>query len=225
MPAALLRIWHARGVALTQGYGLTEASPNVLCLADEDAAPRGSAGRPYPHVACRRRRPRHRRTARRRGRGRAAGARPGVFAGYFRDPAATAAALVDGWLRTGDLVRRDADGYFTVVDRLKDIYISGGENVAPAEVEAALWASAVADVAVVGVPDTLGRARRRLRGGAGPERPRTTRMLDTRGAAVAPSRSRRSMESRTLPRSTRTSSRGPAPARAGSQGPEAGRDP
>ncbi|MDF2575913.1 MAG: acid--CoA ligase, partial [Agromyces sp.] len=79
---------------------------------------------------------------------------PSVFAGYFRDAAATGAALVDGWLRTGDLVRRDADGYFTIVDRIKDIFISGGEGVAPAEVEAVLMSHpAVADVAVVGVPD------------------------------------------------------------------------
>jgi fatty-acyl-CoA synthase len=77
-----------------------------------------------------------------------------VFAGYFRDPDATAAALHDGWLRTGDLVRRDADGYFTIVDRLTDVYISGGEGVSPAEVESVLIAHpAVADVAVVGVPD------------------------------------------------------------------------
>ena len=79
---------------------------------------------------------------------------PGVFAGYFRDPAATAAVLAGGWLRTGDLVERDAEGYIKVVDRLKDIYISGGENVAPAEVEAALLAHpAVAQAAVVGVQD------------------------------------------------------------------------
>jgi fatty-acyl-CoA synthase len=77
-----------------------------------------------------------------------------VFAGYFRDPASTDATLVDGWLRTGDLVRRDVDGFFTIVDRIKDIYISGGEGVAPAEVEAVLMGHpAVADIAVVGVPD------------------------------------------------------------------------
>ena len=155
MPPALLRTWHARGVALTQGYGLTEASPNVLCLPDEDARRRaGSAGKPYPHVDVAVADP----VTGERLDGEAEGELlvhgPSVFAGYFRDPAGTAAALHDGWLHTGDLVRRDADGYFAIVDRIKDIYISGGEGVAPAEVEAVLLGHpAVADVAVVGVPD------------------------------------------------------------------------
>jgi fatty-acyl-CoA synthase len=155
MPPALLRTWHARDVTLTQGYGLTEASPNVLCLPDEDARSRaGSAGKPYPHVDVAVADP----TTGEHLQGEAEGELlvhgPSVFAGYFRDSEATDATLVDGWLRTGDLVRRDADGYFTIVDRIKDIYISGGEGVAPAEVEAVLMAhSAVADVAVVGVPD------------------------------------------------------------------------
>ena len=61
-----------------------------------------------------------------------------VFAGYLGDDAATAKAMAGEWLRTGDLVHRDAAGVFRVVDRIKDIYISGGENVAPAEVEYAL---------------------------------------------------------------------------------------
>ncbi|QTX05117.1 class I adenylate-forming enzyme family protein [Agromyces archimandritae] len=155
MPPALLRTWHARGVALAQGYGLTEASPNVLCLPDEDARARvGSAGKPYPHVDVAVADP----VTGEYLDGPAAGELlvrgPGVFAGYFRDPAATDAVFAGEWLRTGDLVRRDAEGYFTIVDRLKDLYISGGEGVAPAEVEAVLMGHpAVADVAVVGVPD------------------------------------------------------------------------
>src|SRR6185312_2832154 len=77
-----------------------------------------------------------------------------VFAGYFRNPEATAAALAGGWLRTGDLVERTADGFYRIVDRLKDLYISGGENVAPAQVEQALLSHpAVVEAAVVGVPD------------------------------------------------------------------------
>jgi fatty-acyl-CoA synthase len=155
MPPALLRTWHARGVALTQGYGLTEASPNVLCLPDEDARSRaGSAGKPYPHVDVAVADPLTGEHLEGEAKGELLVHGPSVFAGYFRDPEATDAALVDDWLRTGDLVRRDADGYFTIVDRIKDIYISGGEGVAPAEVEAVLMAHpAVADVAVVGVPD------------------------------------------------------------------------
>src|SRR5690606_22503796 len=79
---------------------------------------------------------------------------PSVFPGYFRNEEATALALRDGWLHTGDLVRRDADGYFQVIDRISDIYISGGESISPSEIEGVLAAHpAVADVAVVGVPD------------------------------------------------------------------------
>jgi fatty-acyl-CoA synthase len=155
MPAPLLRIWHRRGVALSQGYGLTEASPNVLCLANEDAARMvGYSGKPYPHVAVAVADPVTGQILDGAASGELLVGGPGVFAGYFRDPAATAAVLAGGWLHTGDLVERDADGYIKVVDRLKDIYISGGENVAPAEVEAALLAHpAVAQAAVVGVAD------------------------------------------------------------------------
>ncbi|WP_353827461.1 class I adenylate-forming enzyme family protein [Agromyces sp. SYSU T0242] len=155
MPPALLRTWHARGVALTQGYGLTEASPNVLCLPDREARERvGSAGAPYAHVDVAVADPATGELLAGPAEGELLVSGPGVFPGYFRDPEATAAALRDGRLHTGDLVRRDADGYFTIVDRLTDVYISGGEGVSPAEVEAVLMTHpAVADVAVVGVPD------------------------------------------------------------------------
>jgi fatty-acyl-CoA synthase len=79
---------------------------------------------------------------------------PSVSPGYWQRPAETAAAFNNGWYRTGDLGRRDARGFFHIVDRLKDMYVSGGENVYPAEVEAVLAAQrGVADVAVVGVTD------------------------------------------------------------------------
>ncbi|WP_445154775.1 class I adenylate-forming enzyme family protein [Arthrobacter sp. Hor0625] len=157
MPAPLLRIWHRRGVALSQGYGLTEASPNVLCLPNEDAERMvGYSGKPYPHVAVAVADPVTGEILDGAASGELLVGGPGVFSGYFRDPAATAAVLAGGWLHTGDLVERDADGYIKVVDRLKDIYISGGENVAPSEVEAALLAHpAVAQAAVVGVDDEL----------------------------------------------------------------------
>ena len=81
---------------------------------------------------------------------------PSVFAGYLGDDAATMRAMAGEWLRTGDLVHRDASGVFRVVDRIKDIYISGGENVAPAEVELALCLHPLIDAAaVVGVPDPV----------------------------------------------------------------------
>jgi acyl-CoA synthetase (AMP-forming)/AMP-acid ligase II len=79
---------------------------------------------------------------------------PVMFSGYWNQPAATAAALHDGWYRTGDLGRRDADGYYYLVDRVKDMIITGGENVYSVEVERALAAQPeVAAVAVVGAPD------------------------------------------------------------------------
>jgi fatty-acyl-CoA synthase len=77
-----------------------------------------------------------------------------VFAGYWRNPQATEAAFADGWLLTGDMAYRDEEGYFRIVDRLKDMVISGGENVYPAEIESVLHGHrAVAEAAVIGVPD------------------------------------------------------------------------
>ncbi len=157
MPVALQDTWTARGIALTQGYGLTEAAPNVLHLpATEAASAPGAVGRPYPHVAVRVVDP----TSELPLDGEATGELwvrgPSVFAGYLGDDAATARAMSGEWLRTGDLVSRDADGVFRVVDRLKDIFISGGENVAPAEVEYALCLHPLVEAAaVVGVPDDV----------------------------------------------------------------------
>jgi fatty-acyl-CoA synthase len=144
MPVPLLETWQGRGVAIVQGYGLTEAAPNVLCLPPEDAVRKsGSAGKPYPHVDV---------TLGEGGELLVKG--PNVFPGYWRNPAATAAAFKDGWLATGDVVERDEEGYYRIVGRLKEMYISGGENVYPAEIEAVLHEHpAVVEAAVVGVPD------------------------------------------------------------------------
>jgi fatty-acyl-CoA synthase len=155
MPEPLLRTWHSRGVALTQGYGLTEASPNVLCLPDEDARTKvGLAGKPYPHVEVAVADPVTGEELEGEAIGELLVRGPSVFPGYFRDPEQSAITLRGGWLHTGDLVHRDADGYFRVVDRISDIYISGGESISPSEIENVLSGHpAVADVAVVGVPD------------------------------------------------------------------------
>jgi fatty-acyl-CoA synthase len=145
MPEPLLEAWAARGTAIVQGYGLTEAAPNVLCLPPEDAVRRiGFAGRPYPFVEVRLSAEEELQV---RG--------PNVFAGYWRNPEATAAAFTpDGWLHTGDVAERDDEGFYRIKGRLKDMYISGGENVYPAEVETVLHEHpAVRDAAVVGVPD------------------------------------------------------------------------
>jgi fatty-acyl-CoA synthase len=157
MPRPLLETWQARGVTVLQGYGLTEAAPNVLCVPPEYAAAKtGSAGRPYLHVAVALRDLADPAGGRVRGPG--AGellvAGPSVFAGYWRNPAATEAVLAGGWLSTGDIAERDADGFYWIRGRTKEMYISGGENVYPAEVEEALVAhEAVAEAAVLGVPD------------------------------------------------------------------------
>jgi len=144
MPVALLDTWAARGVEIVQGYGLTEAAPNVLCLPPEDARRKaGSAGRPYPYVEC---------DLSPEGELLVRG--PNVFAGYWRNPEATAAAFRDGWLATGDLAERDVEGDYWIRGRLKELVVSGGENVYPAEIEAVLNAHpAVVEAAVVGVPD------------------------------------------------------------------------
>ncbi|HET8529285.1 MAG TPA: long-chain fatty acid--CoA ligase [Gaiellaceae bacterium] len=145
MPEALLEAWAARGTAVVQGYGLTEAAPNVLCLPPEDAVRKlGYAGKPYPFVDVR---VSDEQELQVRG--------PNVFAGYWRNPEATAQAFTeDGWLRTGDVAEADEEGCYRIKGRLKDMYISGGENVYPAEVEAVLHEHPqVRDAAVVGVPD------------------------------------------------------------------------
>ncbi len=145
MPEALLETWQRRGVAIVQGYGLTEASPNVLCLAPEDAVRKtGWAGKPYPHV-----------DVRLSGEDELQVRGPNVFPGYWRNPEATAEAFTaDGWLRTGDLAEADDEGNYRIKGRLKDLVISGGENVYPAEVEAVLHEHpAVVEAAIVGRPD------------------------------------------------------------------------
>ncbi|WP_022930545.1 class I adenylate-forming enzyme family protein [Patulibacter americanus] len=155
MPESLLATFAARGVAIVQGYGLTEAAPNVLCLAPEDAVTHaGWAGRPYPHVEVALRDPQGGGLLEGPGTGELVVRGPSVFPGYWRDPEATAATFAGGWLLTGDLAERDATGRYAIRGRRKEIYISGGENVAPAEVERVLAAHpAVAEAAVVGVPD------------------------------------------------------------------------
>ena len=155
MPEALLETWQRRGVAIVQGYGLTEAAPNVLCLPPEDAVRKqGFAGKPYPYVDVALRDLESGTLLDGAATGELVVRGPNVFAGYWRNPEATEAAFADGWLLTGDVAERDADGYYRIAGRVKDMYISGGENVYPAEVESVLHEhGAVADAAVIGVPD------------------------------------------------------------------------
>jgi fatty-acyl-CoA synthase len=155
MPESLLETWKERGVEIVQGYGLTEAAPNVLCLPPEDASrKRGFAGTPYPHVDVALRDLETGAVLEGPATGELLVRGPNVFPGYWRDPEATAAAFADGWLLTGDIAERDSEGYYRIAGRLKDLVISGGENVYPAEIEDVLHAHpAVAEAAVIGIPD------------------------------------------------------------------------
>ena len=155
MPESLLETWHARGIEIVQGYGLTEAAPNVLCLTPEDAKRKlGFAGKPYPHVEVALRDADTGAFLDGAATGELVVRGPNVFAGYWRNDEATAAALTDGWLSTGDVAERDEEGFYRIAGRIKDMVISGGENVYPAEIEDVLHAHPdVVEAAVVGVPD------------------------------------------------------------------------
>lgn len=156
MPEALREVWAAHGVEVAHGYGLTEASPNVLYLPPARAAGHaGAVGWPYPYVEVRLVDPDGDVVAG-AGAGELQVRGPGVFTGYLHDPDRTSTAFAGDWLRTGDLAERDDTGCYRIVDRLKNIYISGGENVAPAEVEVVLARHPlVADAAVIAVPDEV----------------------------------------------------------------------
>jgi fatty-acyl-CoA synthase len=154
VPAAVSEAYLDRGVVFSQGYGMTEASPGVLLLPAEDAARKaGTAGVPHFFTEVRIADLRGRRVAAgRRGEVRVSG--PNVMRGYWGRTGDTASALDDGWLRTGDIASADEEGYVSIVDRAKDMIVSGGENVSPAEVERELSAHPdVEDCAVIGVPD------------------------------------------------------------------------
>lgn len=153
-PLPLIETYAARGVAMRQGYGLTEAGPNCFSLPAADAIRKqGSIGFPNFFVDVR--------LCDDEGRV----ARPGepgelqirgtnVFAGYWNDPQATELAFDDGWLATGDQMTQDEEGYYYVIGRRKEMYVSGGENVYPAQVERVLQQHpAVALAAVIGMPD------------------------------------------------------------------------
>jgi fatty-acyl-CoA synthase len=158
VPPEIGRRWHERlGVTFTITYGLTEASPVITQSSPSDPLELqiGTVGRPLPHVECDVADPSTGETVAvgERGEVRVRGWQ--VMAGYFGDPDATNEAITpDGWLRTGDLGELGSDGYLRITGRAKDMIIRGGENIYPAEIEAAVrQIDGVAEVAVVGVPD------------------------------------------------------------------------
>lgn len=155
-PVPVMRAYReAHGVVFKQGFGMTEFGPGIFSLTPEEAGHKqGSIGRPNFFVDARivdeDNRPVPPGVV-----GELVLRGPCVFSGYFANPEASAEALdAEGWFHTGDLARVDEDGYYYIVDRKKDMFISGGENVYPAEIEQVLYEHpAVAQSAVVGVPD------------------------------------------------------------------------
>jgi fatty-acyl-CoA synthase len=156
VPESLIRLFLARDVLFQQGYGLTECSPQVLYMDPGAAlAKPGAAGRPGFFTDVRLVDADGNDVTGAGARGELLVRGPHVMKGYWNRPEATAAALDgEGWLRTGDIAQVDEQGYYRIVDRAKDLVISGGENVYPTEVENVLYGHAsIAEVAVIGVPD------------------------------------------------------------------------
>jgi acyl-CoA synthetase (AMP-forming)/AMP-acid ligase II len=177
-PADLIRAFHDRGLLMKQGYGQTETSI-LTCLEPEDAlAKAGSVGRPVFHADLRLITPATLEGPVEGWRDAAVGEigeivvrGPITMLGYWQRPEATAETLRGDWLRTGDLATRDVDFDVTLVGRAREMYISGGENVYPAEIEATLTEHPdIEEAAVVAVPDPewgeVGRAHVVPRAGA-----------------------------------------------------------
>jgi len=144
IPDSMIRAFHDRGIPVGQIYGCTETAPIAVVLLKEDAIRKlGSTGKPAPHCEVKlvddeiwvR--------------------GPNVMRCYWNDPAGTAASLTpDGWFKTGDLARIDDEGYYWIMGRSKDVIISGGENIYPAELENVLAdCPAIAEAAVIGIED------------------------------------------------------------------------
>jgi long-chain acyl-CoA synthetase len=155
LPPETLELWESvTGGLLVEGYGLTEASPIALGNPIGPTRRAGAVGVPFPSTEIRVVDPDDPENDRPLGeRGELLIRGPQVFTGYWRKPDETAATLLDGgWLRTGDIVEVDSDGFVSVVDRIKEIIITGGFNVMPSEVETVLkHFPGVTDAAVVGL--------------------------------------------------------------------------
>ena len=155
VPEPLLRLYNARGVPLNQGYGLTETSPSGTFLGNDFAlAKLGSAGKPQFFIDLRIVGEDGRTPLGPGERGEVIMRGPNIMRGYWNKPEATAAAIdAEGWFHSGDIGYLDDDGFLYICDRLKDMIISGGENIYPAEIEAVLYDHvAVAEIAVFGEP-------------------------------------------------------------------------
>jgi len=154
IPTSLLELYQKHGIFIQFGFGMTETGPTVFLIDKEHVVSKiGSVGKPQLHVEVR--------VADHESKDVPVGERgellikgPGVTPGYWQLPDVTAQTIEDGWLHSGDVAVRDEDGYYYIVDRWKDMYISGGENVYPAEVENVIYQlPQIGEVAVIGVAD------------------------------------------------------------------------
>ncbi|HJP74403.1 MAG TPA: long-chain fatty acid--CoA ligase [Pseudonocardiaceae bacterium] len=182
-PEDTLRRFLDRGITITQGYGLTETAPGVLTQDIPHVFSKlGSVGVPSFFTDVRLV------DQDEQGRGEVVISGPNVTPGYWQRPDATADAIQDGWFHSGDIATVDEDGYYYLVDRVKDMIISGGENIYPTEVENEIYGyPGVGDCAVIGVPDEhwgeVGRAVIRPRPGASIDTGELLAFLRTRLAA------------------------------------------
>jgi fatty-acyl-CoA synthase len=153
-PLSIIERYAARGLVFRQGYGLTEVGVNCFSLAPEDALRKaGSVGHPVFHSRARVVDENDREVAPGEV-GELVLSGPHLCSGYWRRPQETAESYHNGWWHTGDLVRCDDEGYYTIVGRKKDLLISGGENIYPAEIEQVLLSHPqIAEASIIGRPD------------------------------------------------------------------------
>jgi fatty-acyl-CoA synthase len=152
LPVSLVKQYHEAGIVLQQGFGMSEAAPSIATLAKELALKKaGSIGRALMHLEARI--VDDNMSAVPTGDvGELVLRGPNLLQGYWNRPRATEEAFTGGWFHTGDLARMDADGELYIVERKKDMFISGGENVYPAEVENTIFEMPqVAEAAVIGI--------------------------------------------------------------------------
>lgn len=153
-PKPLIETYLKKGAQFSQGYGMTETAPGITVLRPEEALEKlGSCGKPLFHLAMKIVDLKGNKVKRGEA-GEILVKGPNVIREYWKRPDETAASFADGWFKTGDMGYEDEDGYLYIMDRRKDMYISGGENVYPAEVEDVLMGlPQVADAGVIGIPD------------------------------------------------------------------------
>jgi len=155
IPVELMDAWRAeKHVVFRQGYGLTECGVNCMSMTNEESTKyNGSVGKPIFHSEVKLFDPDGKEVGPEES-GELCIKGPTTCLGYWNNPEATKKALIDGWFHTGDMAKRNAEGYIYIIGRYKDMIKSGGENIYAAEVEAVFRDHpAVADCALIGKPD------------------------------------------------------------------------